>query len=253
MAVLKVNVRNLTVLHEADPGLPQIGLQGTDDAVILVQRGPGHAFQCLNAAELKYHAVHITAEFIKAAPFLESKCGLPHIPEICLKHMGRFLEPVLDGQVVQLLLICHEKLQQRHAVCLVKAHGLHVQDIAVLVHQPGLCASRMGMVKIQDFLCHAAAGLAQGRDGAEQFPEVLICLFIEHAAAPAHKSLFRGSDPVIASAQDMHPLVDGNLLAREPAVPYQICGSCHGCQSPAHQVRLPVTVFTVIHHCFLDS
>ena len=167
--------------------------------------------------------------------------------------MGCFLKPVLDGQVVQLFLICHQQLQKGHPVSLVKSHGFHIQNVAVLIHQPCLGAGRMGMVKLQNFFRNAASGLAQGWNGAKKLPEVLIGLLIEHTSAAAYKALLRRTDTVIASPKYVHALVNRYLVGREPAVPDQIRGSSQGGQASAYQISFPVAIIPVIHHRFLNG
>ena len=167
--------------------------------------------------------------------------------------MGRLLEPVLNGQVVQLFLVCHQQLQKGHAVSLVKAHGFHIQNVAVLIHQSCLSAGRMGMVKLQNLLRHTVSGLAQGWDGTKELPEVLISLLIEHTSPAAYKALLRRTNAVIASPKYVHTFVNRYLVGREPAVPDQIRGGSQGGQAAAHQIRLPVAVIPVIHHRFLNG
>ena len=106
----EIDVFHNTVLFKYNALFSQIFFDRADNTVVLVKRTPRNAFQCLDAAELKYHSVHVTAEFEYAAPCLECKCRLPHMPEIRGKEMGHVIKPLLDCHVIQFLLVGAQKL-----------------------------------------------------------------------------------------------------------------------------------------------
>ena len=152
--------------------------------------------------------------------------------------MRGILKPLRYGHVIQLFLRRGKKFSQSHSIRIIKSHGMHIQDISLLIDQPCLGMGGMEMVKIQDFLRYTVAFPVQRRDVGKQLPEILICFFIQHPAAPAYKTFRWCAGTVVAAAEYGHPFQDMNPLSFPSRISDQIGRSRQGTEASAYKIDI---------------
>lgn len=222
----KVEIGNGGIGNQLDAMCLEIPLQRQDHAVVLVVTAAGHSFQRFNARKFKNHPVHVAPEFEEAAPGLEREGGLPHMPEVGFKEMGRLSEPVRDGHVVELFLRGDEETAKGEPFLLGEAHAAHIEDAAVLIDQTGARMGGVRGVKSKNFFGYAASGQLEGGNGGKKLPEIFIGFLVEHPAPAAEEAMLCVSASVICAAEKVEALEHMNVLSFEAAVTHEISRGC---------------------------
>ena len=102
----------------------------------------------------------------------------------------------------------------------------------------------MQMIEVQDLFRHALIRHFQGRNAAEQLPEVFISLFIQHPSAAAYKAILHTAGTVVAAAENMHAFNNVNMFPVKVSIANQVGRTCHTRQPAADKINLLIAVIS---------
>ena len=231
-------VGNFSVILEVYASCFQILNHRKDQGLVLVVSREFQSAEIRKSADVMDESLEVELHFQSTVPVFKSKHGPPVQPEGGIKDF--VVKNILDGLVVQILILGEEKLHDLHAAFLAQVE--FSIGVSVLAAVNGRTAERIvGVMLVQPVILvqNGSARFLKGRNAAEQIPQALE-MILHLTAAAHHITSGRIKNTVTGAAGNVHGFQDVNVGAGHLGVADHEAGSCQSSQTASYQVSMLV-------------